>query len=84
MRRDLALRTAILDPFVSGDQFPDGLLKREAASRVIAEHWDGVQNHWHQISCLVTLALARWQFGQSAEPLMLPGADSVLPREMAK
>lgn len=79
MRRDTALRTEILDPFLRGDGFPDGILHRDAARRRVEAHWAGTESHPHFIGCLVTLALASRQFvecGLQAPPR--PVSDPVL------
>jgi asparagine synthetase B (glutamine-hydrolysing) len=62
MRRDRIFRTQILDPFVEGSNFPEELLSRETARRLVREHWDGTHNHWHALATLATLSLVYRQF----------------------
>ncbi|HEU4754842.1 MAG TPA: asparagine synthase C-terminal domain-containing protein, partial [Armatimonadota bacterium] len=64
MRGDPAYRAEILDPFLSGAAFPDTLLNREAARRVVEEHWSGAANHCYTVACLATLALVYRHFLQ--------------------
>lgn len=62
IRWDARLRYGILDPFLRSDHFPDDLLDREHARRVIAEHWSGEKDHVHALACLATLALVYRHF----------------------
>jgi asparagine synthase (glutamine-hydrolysing) len=45
----------------------DGLFRREAVERLIAEHADGAADHGHRLWCLVMLAL--WQRAHLDQPV---------------
>ena len=62
MRRDRAFRFEIMEPFVSGDLFPEDILVRSAVRRLIDEHWAETRNHSEMLACLATVALTYRQF----------------------
>jgi asparagine synthetase B (glutamine-hydrolysing) len=72
MRRDPAFRAGILEPFILGDGFPDEVLNRETARRLMEEHSSGVHNHWYALATLATVGLVYRHYierGLQAPPL---------------
>jgi hypothetical protein len=62
LRRDPAFQREILDPFVQSDHFPDEILDRDAARRLLAEHRNGERDHTALLGAMVTAALVYQQF----------------------
>jgi hypothetical protein len=82
MRRDTALKSGILDPFVNGDSFPDEILDRDTMRRLVDEHWSGAANHVDPLGCLATVALVYRQFvehGLQAPPMPETSSARALP-----
>jgi asparagine synthase (glutamine-hydrolysing) len=62
MRRDRAFRDNLLVPFVLSDGFPEDILDRRTARRLIEEHGSGKNDHWGYLAVLATVALVHRHF----------------------
>ncbi|MGV3721155.1 MAG: asparagine synthase-related protein, partial [Actinomycetota bacterium] len=62
LRRDPAFQREILGPFVQSDHFPDEILDRSVARRLLAEHRNGERDHTALLGAMVTVALVYQQF----------------------
>ncbi|MGV3721153.1 MAG: asparagine synthase-related protein [Actinomycetota bacterium] len=85
MRRGPQFRDEILEPFIAGPHFPDWLLNRDRARTLVQEHWAGDQNHWHELACLATLALAIRHFATAGiqAPAVIGTSEAGVPLQEA-
>jgi asparagine synthase (glutamine-hydrolysing) len=80
LRSDPVMRTGVLEPFVRGDSFPDDILDRDTAMRLIDEHWAGSHNHVGPLASLATVALIYRHFVEYG--LQAPAAPRGYPEPM--
>jgi asparagine synthetase B (glutamine-hydrolysing) len=62
LRSDAAFHQDLLLPFLRSDHFPDAILDRDTALRMLAAHREGSRDYTAVLSGLATLALVQRQF----------------------